>query len=138
MAPIGTTGLKTTGQRAVILDIIRQGGGHLDADEIYQRARHRLPRLSLSTVYRALQKFKENGLVEERHLDENHHHYEISRRDEHHHLICTVCGRVVEFNLPVADLVAGRVPEAAGFTINNCEMNLTGRCPDCRQKALQQ
>ena len=134
MTPLEETGLKATGQRAVILDIIRRGDGHLDADEIYQQARQRLPRLSLSTVYRALQKFKENGLIEERHLDENHHHYEISRREEHHHLICTGCGRVVEFNLPVAELVAERVTEAAGFVIDNCEINLTGRCPDCRLK----
>ncbi|MGI2336399.1 MAG: Fur family transcriptional regulator [Dehalogenimonas sp.] len=134
MTPLGNTELKSTGQRAVILEIIRRGGGHLDANEIYQRARRKLPRLSLSTVYRVLQKFKENGLIEERHLDENHHHYEISRRDEHHHLVCNGCGKVIEFSLPVADIVAARVSEAEGFEIRNCEISLSGLCPDCRKK----
>ncbi|PVV83766.1 Fur family transcriptional regulator [Dehalogenimonas alkenigignens] len=133
--PLGKTALKATGQRAVILDIIRAGKGHLDADEIYQRARKKLPRISLSTVYRALAKFKESGLVEERHLDQNHHHYEISHQEHHHHLICTGCGKVVEFTLPIVEIV-GAVPQAGGFCISGGEISLTGLCPDCRQEAV--
>ncbi len=136
MSPLGKTDLKATGQRAVILDIIREGKGHLDADEIYQRARQKLPRMSLSTVYRALQKFKASGLVEERHLDQNHHHYELPHRGEHHHLICTGCGKVVEFKLPLTEIVSERVPQAAGFKIDRSgELSLTGLCPACQQKA---
>ena len=71
-----TTGLRVTAQRALILEIIRHGEGHLDADEIHLRAKKKQPRLSLSTVYRTLQKLKELNLVEELHFDENHHHYE--------------------------------------------------------------
>ncbi len=134
MSPLNNTDLKATGQRAVILKIIQSGKGHLDADEIYQRARKKLPRLSLSTVYRALQKFKESGLIEERHLDEDHHHYEASHRGEHHHLICTTCGKVVEFNLPISEIVAERVRQVEGFDITGGEINLTGHCPDCRKK----
>ncbi|PPD58072.1 Fur family transcriptional regulator [Dehalogenimonas etheniformans] len=136
MTPLGRTELKATSQRSVILDIVRAGKGHLDADEIYQRARERLPRLSLSTVYRALAKFKETGLIEERHLDENHHHYEISHHDEHHHLICTGCGKVVEFKLPITEIIIEKVPQAAGFKINHSgELSLSGMCPDCQKKA---
>lgn len=134
MSPLSNTDLKATGQRAVILDIIRAGKGHLDADEIHRRARKKLPRLSLSTVYRALLKFKESGLIEERHLDENHHHYESSRRGEHHHLICTGCGKVVEFSLPLSQIVAERVPQAADFKITGSEISLTGLCPDCKNQ----
>jgi len=137
MSPLSNTDLKATGQRAVILDIIRAGKGHLDADEIHRRAQKKLPRLSLSTVYRAVQKFKENGLIEERHLDENHHHYELSHHGEHHHLICTGCGKVVEFKLPITEIIAERVPQAAGFKINHSgELSLTGLCPDCQEKAV--
>ena len=39
------TGLRTTNQRALILEIIRRGKGHLDADEVYRRAREKQPRL---------------------------------------------------------------------------------------------
>ena len=135
MTPLGQTKLKTTGQRTVILEVIQSGKGHLDADEIYQRARKKLPRLSLSTVYRALQKFKESGLIVERHLDEDQHHYEATRRGDHHHLICSACGKVIEFKLPIAEIVLQQVPQAGGFDITGGEINITGLCPDCRKKA---
>lgn len=146
---LSRSGLKVTTQRALVLEIIRRGEGHLDADEVYRRAREEQPRLSLSTVYRTLQKFKESGLITECHFDESHHHYEIKPSSEHHHLVCLGCGRVVEFQCPlVADsagegaesqcplmpLVVEGVDEAKGFEIIDTELRMTGYCPECRQK----
>ena len=96
-ATLGGTGTRVTSQRALILDIIYQGKGHLDADEIYRRARQKKPRISLSTVYRTLQALKRLNLVEQIHLDDSHHHYEIKSSTEHHHLVCLGCGQVTEF-----------------------------------------
>ncbi|MBI3040226.1 MAG: transcriptional repressor [Chloroflexi bacterium] len=61
---LNVPGLRITHQRASILEIIRQGKGHLDADEVYRRARERQPRLSLSTVYRTMQTLKKLGLID--------------------------------------------------------------------------
>ena len=72
---LSASGLRFTRQRALIMEIIRRGQGHLDADEVYRQARKKEPRLSLSTVYRSLQQLKELGRVDELQLDENHHHY---------------------------------------------------------------
>lgn len=130
---LNSAGLRVTNQRALLLDIIRQGGGHLDAFELYRRARKKQPRLSLSTVYRALQKFKKLGLVEEVHFDENHHHYEVKPSAEHHHLVCLGCGRVIEFNYPLARQVKQNLPEAKDFDITGTEVRMTGYCSQCRQ-----
>jgi len=54
---LSVTGMRVTNQRALILEIIRQGQGHLDADEVYRQAREKQPCLSLSTVYRTLRMF---------------------------------------------------------------------------------
>jgi len=91
-------GLRVTNQRALLLGLIREGKGHLDADELYRRAREKQPRLSLSTVYRTLQLLKKLSLVEELHFDETHHHYEVKPSDEHHHLVCLGCGKVIELS----------------------------------------
>jgi len=131
---LNVPGLRITNQRALILDIIRQGQGHLDADEVYRRARKKQPRLSLSTVYRTLQMLKKLGLVEEVHFDEAHHHYEIKPPAEHHHLVCLGCGQVVEFQYPLAHLVKRNVTEAKAFEIVDTELRMTGYCSKCRQK----
>lgn len=127
-------GLRITNQRALILEVIRRRQGHLDADEVYRLAREKQPRLSLSTVYRTLQTLKKLGLVEEVHFDEEHHHYEVRPPGEHHHMVCLDCGRVIEFNYPLARLVKRNVAEAKDFEITGTEIRITGFCDDCRQK----
>ena len=126
-------GLRITSQRSLILDVIRHGEGHLDADEVYRQAREKQPRLSLSTVYRTLQTLKKLGLVEEVHFAEEHHHYEIKPATEHHHLVCLGCGRVVEFKYPLARLIKRNVTEAKDFEIISSEVRMTGYCPTCRE-----
>ncbi|HEY92450.1 MAG TPA: transcriptional repressor [Dehalococcoidia bacterium] len=131
---LNVTGMRVTSQRALILEIIRHGQGHLDADEVYRQARQKQPRLSLSTVYRTLQAFKRLGLIEEVHFDEAHHHYEVKPPAEHHHLVCLGCGRVIEFRYPLARYVKRNVVEAKGFDITSTEVRMTGYCPKCRQE----
>ena len=127
-------GVRMTRQRALILEVIREGRGHLDADEVYRRARERQSRLSLSTVYRTLQRLKQLGLVEELHFDEAHHHYELKPATEHHHLVCLGCGRVIEFQYPLANSVRRNVAEAKDFEIVETEVRIAGYCAQCRRK----
>jgi Fur family ferric uptake transcriptional regulator len=128
------TGLRATNQRALILDIIQQGGGHLDADEVYRLARKKQPHISLSTVYRALRSFKRHSLVEEIHFDEEHHHYEAKSGREHYHLVCLGCGKVTEFSSSLSRYIKRNVPEARNFKIVSTEVRLAGYCPECRAK----
>jgi len=124
-------GMRVTHQRALLLEILRQG--HMDADEIYHQAREKGQRLSLSTVYRALQAFKKLDLVEELHFDETHHHYQVKSSTEHHHLVCLGCGRVVEFQYPLSRYIKRNIPESSDFAITETEIRLTGYCAKCRQ-----
>jgi Fur family transcriptional regulator, ferric uptake regulator len=130
-------GMRVTNQRTLILDIIRQGKGHMDADEVYRLARKKNSRISLSTVYRNLQTLKKLGLVDEVHFDEAHHHYEIKTdRDasaEHHHMICLGCGKIIEFKYPLAQSVKQSVPEAADFEITGTETRILGYCAECQR-----
>ena len=124
---------RATAQRQLLLELLREAGGHLNADELYQRARHKQPSLSLSTVYRSLKLFKELGLVEEHHFAEAHHHYEV-KTQEHHHLVCLGCGRVVEFDYPLAKRMKEEVGKEQDFDITVVEVRLLGFCSRCRNK----
>ena len=132
-ATLNVTGTRVTSQRALILEIIRRGQGHLDADEIYRRARKSQPRLSLSTVYRTVQALKKLGLIEELHFDDSHHHYEVKPSTEHHHLVCLGCGKVIEFAYPLSRHVKRNIAEAKDFDIVETELRMKGYCSRCRQ-----
>ena len=125
-------GKRITPQRSLLLEIIRESRGHLDAGEIYHRARSRDPRISLSTVYRNLNLLKELGLIAEVHLDEEHHHYEPTEGTQHYHLICSGCGRIVEFDNPSVGTSLSQVCEEEGFLVERVHIDLVGLCPECR------
>ena len=124
---------RVTGQRRLLLEIIREQGEHLDADELYRLARQRLPRLSRSTVYRTMRLLRDLGLVDEVHLGEDHHHYEIKAPVHHHHLICLGCGQVLEFSNPLAEELATAMAREHGFEIREIQIDLTGYCATCRK-----
>ena len=129
---LSSAGLRMTRQRALILEIIRQG--HLDADEVYRRARDKQPRFSLSTVYRTLRRLRELGLVDELHFDEAHHHYEVKPSAEHHHLVCLGCGKIVEFECKLSQRMKQDLARKQGFEVTGVEINMTGYCSKCRQR----
>lgn len=126
--------MRVTNQRSLVMEIIRQRQGHLDADKIYREARKKEPRISLSTVYRALQAFKKLGLIEEVHLDDTHNCYEVKPSTEHHHIVCLGCGRIIEFQYPLDRYIKRNVPESREFDITETEIRMTGYCSKCRQK----
>jgi len=131
---LGNSRQKITTQRTLLLDILKREGGHLDANELYERARHKQPRLSLSTVYRNLQLFKKLGLVEEHRFTEEHGHYEVRSGVEHNHLLCLGCSAVVEFDYPLSHQLREDVSREYGFEITGVEVSMTGLCPKCLSK----
>jgi Fur family transcriptional regulator, ferric uptake regulator len=121
---------RSTEQRELIRLIIQQANEHLDADRIYQQARQRSPGISLSTVYRNLQLFKETGLVEE-HQFGSRRYYEPALQAKHHHLVCLGCGRVFEFKCPSIEKLKSRISRKEGFSITQAEVRLAGYCTEC-------
>jgi len=131
---LSSSSQRVTAQRALLLKLLRQSGGHLDADELYLRARRKNSRISLSTVYRNLQLFKKLGLIEEHHFDEEHHHYEVKSGAEHQHLLCIGCGKVVEFACPLSREFGNNIGKQYDFDISDVEVRMTGLCSSCRTR----
>ena len=118
-----------------MLGLLRERGGHLRADELYHLARQIQPRISLSTVYRALDMFEELGLVRVLHLEGEHHRYEIAEKgDEHHHMICLGCGRVIEFECSYRSETHRDLAEQYDFQITGSRVQLLGYCSECRMQ----
>jgi len=126
-------GRRLTPQRELLLRTLEETGHHLDAEELFLLARKRDPRLSLSTVYRTLTVLKGIGLVDELHLGEEHHHYEVAGSVEHYHLICTSCGSVIEFESLLIEQLKRQIAEEYDFEISGIHIDLMGLCARCKE-----
>lgn len=124
----------STRQRRLVLDVLREAEGHLDAKELYRRAAEKDPGVSLATVYRSLRLFKELGLVEEQHLDRAQCYYEIRGSNAHYHMVCTSCGRVLEFDNPLVSQLVAEVEHTADFDVRKVVLYLEGYCSECKSK----
>jgi len=58
-------GLRLTGPRRVVLEVVRATDVHPTAETVHRMVRRRLPRVSLGTVYRNLRLLVAEGLVKE-------------------------------------------------------------------------
>lgn len=129
-------GLKSSRQRETIADVFFQTGGHLRVDELLDEVRKVDPRVSQATVYRTMKLLTDCGLAEARQFDEGGTRYELGDGHKHHHdhLICTECGKIVEFVEPGIEKLQDTVAVAHGFKLQHHKMELYGVCSDCQYR----
>lgn len=126
-------GLKSTRQRDLIAEAFFAAGTHLRIDDILDRVRDLDERVSQATVYRTMKLLKDCGLAVERHFGDGQTLYEPAdaEHDHHDHLICTHCGKIVEFVDDHIEELQEEVAIKHGFAVTDHKMELYGLCPDC-------
>lgn len=126
-------GYKLTPQRHVMLKVIAASHDRLTPKAIYAEVHLKNPGIGLVTIYRTLDLLDELNLVCRLHTSDGRRSYIMRRPTEHHHhLICSGCGRVVDFaGCTLADLEK-RLSGETGFDINGHLLEFYGHCPDCR------
>jgi Fe2+ or Zn2+ uptake regulation protein len=98
-----------------------------------------VPDLAMSSAYRNLGVLAEVGAVDRVATDDEAARYELAEEvtdRHHHHLVCTVCGLVLDYEPPselerrvTSDL--DDVTQAVGFTPDSHRLDLFGRCAEC-------
>lgn len=127
-------GLKTTRERIALFDEIFSTHRHFDADDLTARLRQHGKKVSRATVYRTLEILFECGLVGRVRLNDEKYRYERLRKGEHHdHLICTSCGKVIEFLDARIENLQDEVCEAHGFVATSHSHQIWGLCAACRK-----
>jgi len=129
---IHAKGLRATRQRQLVLDVLQEHSGHLDAEAIHDQVKIQDPRISLATVYRTLALLKSLGLVAEHSLGEDHGHFEAASAAPHYHFTCQQCKRVIEFETPAVMQIVRRLAEKEGLQVTETHLTLSGYCRDCR------
>ena len=127
---------KLTPQRRAVIDVIAHSHAHLTPAAIYSKARQVYPHVGLVTIYRTLGILAELGLICEVHTEGNCRSYLMRRPSEHHHhLICSDCGRVVDFTGCKFSKLEERLSQETGFEIDSHLFEFHGRCHNCREMA---
>ena len=123
-------GLKITPQRlAIIESLLEKCSEHPGATMIFNEARKKTKRVSLSTVYATLKEFSENGLIRQLEFDRMENRYDINLSD-HINLICKRCGTIIDYDIP-APLEPRDIARKSGFIVTDARMEFHGYCRDC-------
>jgi Fur family ferric uptake transcriptional regulator len=119
-----------TKQRQMLLEIIRNANRHIDAKELFTLAVNKDSSISPATVYRSLKLFKELELIDENRLGRSSCYYEAKGSPDHQHLVCSKCGKVVDFDCPLSKMIK-KVKAEKGFVVTKAEVFLEGYCAEC-------
>jgi Fur family transcriptional regulator, ferric uptake regulator len=127
-------GLKHSRQREVILETFLAMGGHVPVEALVSRVREQDPRVGAATVYRTMKLLADSGLAVQRQFGDGQTRYEPAHGGGHHdHLICTGCGRIVEFENERIEELQLRVARSHGFEVQSHKLEMYGRCAACRR-----
>jgi Fur family ferric uptake transcriptional regulator len=123
-------GIQVTAQRLAVLRAV-SGQPHITADAVAEIVRTEIGAISLQSVYDALGLLVAEGLIRRIQPAGSAARYEDRVGDNHHHLICRICGRVVDVDCAVGSAPCLKAVDDRGYEIDEAEVAYWGRCPDC-------
>jgi len=130
-------GLRRTSQRDLILETFLRTEDHLTSEDLYQLVKRLDPNVGHTTVYRTLKLLTEAGLAREVRFGDNKTYYEHHFNHEHHdHMICTNCGRVIEFYSAEIEALQDQMADNFGFQPTHHSLRLWGICRDCQKESI--
>jgi Fur family transcriptional regulator, ferric uptake regulator len=127
--------LRLTEARAAIVEAALARQGHYPIEDLIADLKARGIRGSKATVYRTLPLLAEAGILEPAIVAGDAKSYETTFGRHHHdHLLCAICGRVVEFEFEAFEILQKEVASRYGFRLQGHHHELVGTCPDCLGK----
>jgi len=125
-------GLRSTGQRRVIVDQFFRSKGHITIDDLLEQVRIEDSGIGYATVYRTMKMLAAGGIANEHKFTDGMTRYELADEETHHdHLICMECGRIQEFEEPLIEELQERIAKQYKFRIVEHKHELYGVCAQC-------
>ena len=120
------SGLKMTGQRRTILEVLEEAHDLPSVEIVFVRAKARDASISIATVYRTLSLLDEMDIVTRHEFKENFSRYDINM-DHHHHLIDLESGKVIEFQNQEIEDLKKKIAFELGYELIECRLELYGK-----------
>lgn len=122
---------KNTKQRGAIMEILKNSAEPVSAEEIFAALTGEYPSLALSTVYRNLERFAENGLISRDVFNDGVVRYSLAEEHHGHYLVCTQCSNKIKIDdCPLMRLEQG-LERDTGYEIEGHTLTIYGKCPEC-------
>lgn len=134
-ATLATRGLRLTRQRHAVLDAVAEASSSVSPVQVFDAARERCPELGLTTVYRTLELLSEIGALRRVHGPDHCEAFVPAGAAHGHTVVCSRCGRVMEFTECDMQAVVDAAARQTGFRITEHLLQLSGVCPACSERA---
>lgn len=125
--------LRMTHQREIILTELGKTKSHPTADELYEKVKKKLPRISLATVYRNLEILSTAGMIRKLEISGRQKRFDWELA-EHNHIYCVQCHRVDNIEVEGKKLGPLHSAQRKGYDISGCRVEFYGLCPKCKNK----
>jgi Fur family ferric uptake transcriptional regulator len=124
---------RLTPQRLFIVREFLTLKGHYDVQELHELFRAKGMEINPSTIFRTLKLLVQAGFAVERRFANGNTKYDVNVA-HHDHLICLLCGKIVEFDSPRLEKVQAEIVRRLGFDMSFHRHEIYGHCADCRKK----
>ncbi|NOZ84967.1 MAG: transcriptional repressor [Deltaproteobacteria bacterium] len=125
---------RNTRHRQLIKDVLSRVYSHPTAVELYEMVKKEMPGISLSTVYRNLERLASDGMALRLDTGKGPARFD-GRTNDHYHIRCIRCGRVDDVPIDVDTSMISKVRDVSGYTVLGCNTEFYGLCPLCRTEA---
>ena len=128
-------GLKRTSQRDLILDVFLRTEEHLSIEDLYRLVQREDPTVGFFFVFCLFFFFFVVGFAREVRFGDGRTHYEHNYKHQHHdHMICSECGRIIEFFSAELEALQDAMAAEHGFEITQHLLRIIGVCAECRAR----
>ena len=130
---VSKIGLKNSIQKDYILKTLYFSTEHLTAEEISNKIKQNYNvSIGIATVYRAMKFFSDLKLVNQLDIADSAIRYELNISEHHDHLICTSCGKIIEFRDDLIEQTQTKIAEINNFILKVHIMTIYGLCENCQ------
>ena len=129
-----TNTLKFTKQRELILKFLYENDEHYTPEDIYNQLKREYPgiNIGIATVYRTLSLLEDAGIASSISFGTQGKKYELGLKKHHDHLICTVCGDIIEFLDETIERQQEKIAKEFHFQMTDHTMKIVGICKNCQ------
>ena len=125
--------LKFTKQRELVLKFLYENDGHFTPEDIYTLLKQQHPgiNIGIATVYRTLTLLESSQIASSISFGVQGKKYELGLKKHHDHLICTKCGKIIEFFDQTIEEQQEDIAKQFNFQMTDHTMKIVGFCEDC-------